>query len=226
MWEVVKRLCTARRLAHPIHDDLMTLKRCVGTFGGPAVYQVSLRKKAGAETESVRVGASTGPGVIVLDDREWHAASRTVVDNPGRVFLPAVGPPPDGAASEASVMKSAEAYWRCVLNHKEASVAAALEAADAGDALLTAAGHYRRAVTALRIWWHGEFGTHLNRVFDPLLDKLLDRPLLRYIRHQVAFGARTRHEGPGVRLPAKPHPSAVGYAGEFLEKAWKDARAG
>ena len=69
------------------------------------------------------------------------------------------------------------------MSHKEPSVDAALAAAEAGDALLTAAGHYRRAVTALRIWWHKEFGTHLHGVFDPLLDKLLDRPLLRYLRH-------------------------------------------
>ena len=46
------------------------------------------------------------------------------------------------------------------------------------------------------------------------------------MRHQTAYGARSRYQGPPERLPAKPHPSAVGYMEEFLQKVWKDARAG
>ena len=56
-------------------------------------------------------------------------------------------------------------------------------------------------------------------MFDPRLDELVDTPLLRYVRHQVAYGARTRYQGPPQRLQAKPHPSAVGYMQEFLQKA-------
>ena len=70
-----------------------------------------------------------------------------------------------------------------MLRFDEASVEGALRAADAGDALLSAAGHYRRAVAALRLVWHEAYGTHLNGVFDPALDKLVDKPLLRYLRH-------------------------------------------
>ncbi len=78
-------------------------------------------------------------------------------------------------------------------------------------------------MVALRTIRHERYGTHLNGVFDPVLETLLEPGLLRYVRHQVAYGARTRHEGPWARLPEKPHPSAVGYMEEFLQKVWKDA---
>ena len=123
-------------------------------------------------------------------------------------------------------IEAAEKYWEVVGRTEEVSIHAALEAAEAGDNRLTVAGHYRRAVAALRAVWHRANGTHLDGVFDPALDSLIDRPLLRYVRHQTAYGARARYQGPADRLPVRPHPSAVGYMEEFLQKVWKDARAG
>ena len=75
-----------------------------------------------------------------------------VTSNPGGIFLPEVGE--DGPAPASEVYEAARAYWRCVEDAETASVAAAFEATEAGDRLLTKAGHYRRAVVALRAVWH------------------------------------------------------------------------
>jgi hypothetical protein len=160
----------------------------------------------------------------VVPNREWNMRVRKVTANPGGVFLPEVGEV--GPATSKVVMRLAEEYWGHVESSKEMSVERTLEAVDKGDALLSAAGGYPRAATALRQAWHLRHGTHLGGVFDPRLDKLIEAPLVRYLRHQVAYGARTRYQGPPHRVQAKPHPSAIGYMEEFLEKVWKDTTAG
>ena len=188
--------------------------------------------------EAPRVGGPSGVSprpdnrhtaqLQVLTDEEWTQRVREVVANPGGVVLPRVGPGEAGTkeGTEAEVLRRACAYWDLVEGHKEMSIEVTLQACDAGDDLLSCAGHYVRAVCALRQVWHERHGTHLGGCFEPQLDKLLEAPLVRYLRHQVAYGARTRFQGPPQRVQAKPHPSAVGYMEEFLEKVWTDTVAG
>jgi len=117
----------------------------------------------------------------MLPELRWQSQNREVRDNPGGIFLPEVRDTEHSTAK--AVFEAAEKYWEVVGKTEEASVHAAFEAAEAGDALLTVAGHYKRAVSALRAVWHQAHGTHLDGVFDPALDSLVDRPLLRYVRH-------------------------------------------
>ena len=97
------------------------------------------------------------------------------------MFLPEIGDGPQGSGCQTEVRRCAGEYWDVVISEEVASAGAALRATEAGDLLLTQAGHYRRAVVALRTVWHERFGTHLNGVFDPVLDSLMEPGLLRYV---------------------------------------------
>ena len=123
----------------------------------------------------------------VLPEWKWKSQNSTVVGNPRGVFFPEVGD--EGPKRAEEVLTLARDYWQVIADHEEPSVHAALLAAEAGDKLLSAAGHYRRAVVALRTMWHDAHGTHLDGVFDPELDDRVSEPLLRYVRHQTAYGA-------------------------------------
>ena len=85
----------------------------------------------------------------VVSRAEWHRRLTSPSDNPGGVFFPAIGE--EGPSDARGVKKRAADYWDVVSRHAEASVDAALEAVDRGDALLDAAGNYQRAVAALRM---------------------------------------------------------------------------
>jgi hypothetical protein len=131
-----------------------------------------------------------------------------------------------GRSEETEEEKCTRRYWTIVQSTESSSPEAWLQAADAGDALLKAAGGVTEAARALWKFREREGLCNLSGVHDKSLDAALGPLLLNYLRHIAEEGAPARSTAGRCRVEGRPHKSALGAGNQLYLQLWKDIHLG